>query len=228
MGYSGKLREKQEAIKLRENGLSYNEIQKKIRVSKSTLSLWCRDVAIIPFQALRLLKNQAKGRNKGRIISAKKQQLARIARTKFLLNKGRKEVGKLSKRDRFIAGVALYAGDGMKGDRHVGFSNSNAEIIQFMMKWLREFCKVPDSKFKGCIWIHDNLDSKKAERFWSKTTRIPLNQFHKTYIAKNKRNSRKIRKKIHENGVFAIRVCDVSLQRWIKGWMVGVLGDGVV
>lgn len=56
MGYTGKLRLKRRAIKLRKQGLSYSEIRKKVRVSKSTLSRWCRDVAITEEQALRLYK----------------------------------------------------------------------------------------------------------------------------------------------------------------------------
>jgi len=61
MGYAGKLRLKEEAIKLRKKGFSYSEIKKEMDVSKSTLSLWCRDVAISEDQALRLYKRKLKG-----------------------------------------------------------------------------------------------------------------------------------------------------------------------
>jgi len=225
MGYAGKLKEKRLALKLRRKGFSYSEIQGKIFVSKDTLSRWCRNVILTPEQLENLRKRRLKGAERGRIIGAKKQQCDRIRRTKKLLEQGKEEVGLLNKRNRFIAGVALYLGDGLKGDKNVGFSNSNPKIISFMLKWLREFCEVPEEKFRGQIWIHNNLDEMKAKKYWSKIAGISVGQFTKSYIAENKINSRKVRKQLHQYGIFAIRVHDVKMQRKIRGWMIGVLGD---
>lgn len=72
---------------------------------------------------------------------------------------------------------------------------------------------LPMSKFRGAIWIHEGLDEKAAKKFWSNLIGIPKNQFHKTYIAKNKINSRKIRKNIHQFGIFAIRFSNSDKQR---------------
>jgi len=119
----------------------------------------------------------------------------------------------------------LYLGDGYKSDRNVGFSNSNPQIIKFIMKWFREFCQVPEEKFRGQIWIHDNLNEPKARKYWSKITGIPLSQFQKSYIAKNKTESKKIRKQLHKYGVFALRISSAKIQRKILGWMAGVLGE---
>lgn len=228
MGYAGKLREKQQAIKLRKQGLSYTEIQKKIPVSKDTLSRWCRDIILTPSQMERLRRRSLKGAERGRIIGAKRQQRDRIKRTKKLIEEGKKEVGLLSKRDRFVAGIALYLGDGYKSDKSVGFSNSNSTIIKFMMKWFREFCKVPEKKFRGQIWIHEDLNELKARKYWSRVTEIPLNQFQKSYIAKNKTESQKIRKQLHKYGVFAIRISSAETQRKILGWIAGVLGESLI
>lgn len=228
VGYAGKLEEKSLALKLRRKGLSYNEIRKNVLVSKGTLSLWCRDVILTPNQMERLKKRRLDGTERGRIIGAKRQQQERIKKTKELLNQGKREVDLLNKRDRFIAGIALYLGDGYKGDKGVGFSNSNSGIIQFMMNWFREFCNVPEEKFRGQIWIHENLNELKARKYWSKITKIPIEQFQKSYIAENKTKSRKIRKKLHEHGIFAIRAHDSGLQRKILGWMAGILGKPLV
>ncbi|MBU1110357.1 hypothetical protein KKB83_01970 [Patescibacteria group bacterium] len=224
MGYSGKILEKRRARKLRNKGLSYREIQKEVPVAKSTLSLWCRDIILTLEQMERLKKKRLQGAEKGRFIGAKRQQAARIARTKKLLEKGKGEVGKLSKRDRFIAGTGLYLGDGNKTDSQVGFSNSNPKIISFMIRWFREFCEIPEEKLRGQIWIHDNQNEKHARLFWSNLTNIPLCQFKKSYIAKNKINSKKIRKNLHKHGVLSVRVSNVAIQRKILGWMAGILG----
>ncbi len=58
MGYFGKLEEKQKAIELRKQGLSYSEIRKKVDVSKSTLSIWCRDINLSNEQVLLLSKKE--------------------------------------------------------------------------------------------------------------------------------------------------------------------------
>lgn len=228
MGYAGKLSEKEQAIKLRKRGLSYKEILKKVIVSKSTLSIWCRHIALTTSQLERLENRKLKGAELGRFRGAKIQQQIRIEKTKMLIRSGIKEVGNLNKRDRFIAGIALYLGDGLKGDQGVGFSNSNPKIVRFMMKWFREFCSIPESKFTGQIWIHDNLNESKAKKFWSVLTNIPLSQLQKSYVAKNKTESKKIRKKLHKNGVFAIRVNSREKQRKLIGWMSGVLGKPLI
>ncbi|HUV42855.1 MAG TPA: hypothetical protein VMY36_03040 [Patescibacteria group bacterium] len=228
MGYAGKLEEKRQALELRQKGISYGEIQKKVPVSKDTLSRWCRDVILVPSQMERLKKRRLRGAEKGRIIGAKKQQRDRIKRTKRLIKEGKREVGKLAKRDRFTAGIALYLGDGYKSDKSIGFSNSNPQIISFMMRWFREFCQVPEEKFRGQIWIHEGLDELKARRYWSKITSIPIGQFQKSYIAKNKKESRKVRKKLHDYGVFAIRISSAERQRKILGWIAGILGKELV
>ena len=114
-------------------------------------------------------------------------------------------------------------GDGYKSDKVFGFTNSDPKLIKFMIDWVRKFCEVPEEKLTGQIWIHDNLDAKKAKAFWSELTGIPGDRFQKTYVARNLKNSRKVRKQLHKNGIFALRINRASVQRLILGWMAGVL-----
>jgi len=222
MGYYGFLEKKIKAQNLREKGLSYTEIQKIINVPKSTLSSWCRDIFLNERQLNRLLENKLKGSERGRIIGAKKQQEKRLEQIKQMLFDGKREVGILSKRDRFIAGISLYVAEGTKKDKVCCFANSDPVLIKFMSNWFREFCKVPENKFRGAIWLHEELDEKTAKKYWSNLAKIPLSQFHKTYIAENKIKSRKIRKNLHQYGVFSIRFSDAKIHRKIMGWIAGV------
>jgi len=180
---------------LRGQGLSYNKKKKRAPVTKSALSLWCRNVILTPGQLEKLKQRRLKGAERGRFIGAKRQQQNRIERTKKLLQEGKKEVGKLNKRDKFIAGIGLYLGDGLKGDKSIGFSNSNPTIIKFMISWFREFCRIPEEKFRGQIWIHSNQDEHEARKYWSKIINIPLSQIQKSYIAKNKKQKNKKKSK---------------------------------
>lgn len=227
MGYSGRWEDKLRAQKLRRQGLSYGEILLQIDVSKDTISRWCRDIELTEAQKMRLLENKIFGQRKGSLVAADNKRQARILRTQTIFQEAKKEIGALSKRDRFIAGLMLYAGEGDKGDGRGGFANSDPKLIKFMMIWFKEFCNLPMSKFRGAIWLHEGLKETKAKLFWSKLTGIPKQQFFKTYIAKDKKDSRKIRKNIHEYGVFAIRFSDSDKQRRIIGWISALL-DGKI
>lgn len=223
MGYAGKLKEKKIALKLRKQGLSYSQIRKKVNVSKDTLSRWCRDVVLSSRQMENLAKRKLSGSEKGRIKGAKTNQRKRIKQEQELLKKGLSEVGTMSKRDRFVAGIGLYMADGSKAGSAVEFTNSNPQMIQFMTKWFQEFCHADIVRLRGSLWIHDNLDVDKAKTFWSRLTGISQDHFHKTYVAKNKIDSKKIRKIRHKYGIFKIRFFSVEKLRLVKGWISGVL-----
>ena len=224
MGYAGKLAEKKLALDLRSRGYSYHEILKRVKVSRSTLSLWCRGMALEDAFVERLRERRVKGGELGRLIAARNKVIAREERTSKLIKEGIKQVGSVSLRDKFVAGIALYAGDGVKGDKSVHFANSNPALIKFIADWLREFGRIKESKFRCSVWIHDDQDSAKAVKYWSEITGIPKFQFHKTYIVRSRVESKKVRKKVNEFGVCAIKVADVALQRRIKGWMEALLG----
>lgn len=223
MGYYGKIEDKLKAQHLRSLGLSYNEILKQVRVSKDTISRWCRDIILTPEQLVRLRNNKSLGQDKGRIIGAKVQQERKNQQINDLFKIGYKRVGKLTKRERFIAGIALYIGDGYKNQNVFGFSNSDPKAISFIVSWLKEFFKFDTNKIKGQIWIHDNLNIEIARNFWVKTTKIPEQNLYKTYIAKNKPGSKKVRKNIHKHGIFTVILPSVKIQREILGLMARVL-----
>lgn len=227
MGYSGKLNEKFQAQELRRKGLSYREILLHISVSKDTLSRWLRDIELTQKQKQRLLKIGALGQRKGSLIAADNKRKLRLEKTKTIFIEAKSELGKLNKRERFIAGIAFYSGEGDKSGNGVGFANTDPQIIKFMMKWFREFCHVPISKFRGALWLHEGLSDEEAKKFWSNLTGIPINQFHKTYIAQVKSDSRKIRKNIHQHGVFSIRFSDSDKHRRILGWILALLGGKI-
>lgn len=227
MGYVGKLEEKIKAQALRKKGLSYGKIMQRIHVSKDTISRWCRDIELTEDQKKQLLENKMFGQRKGSIVAADNKRKARVFRTKIIFKNAKNELGKLSKRDRFIAGIALYSGEGFKNDGKGGFANSDPILIKFMSGWFQEFCHLPVQKLRGAIWIHQGLDDIVAKQFWSELTGIPEGQFHKTYVAKDKKDSRKIRKNIHQFGVFAIRFSDSDKQRKIIGWISALLGGKI-
>lgn len=222
MSYPGKLELKLKAQTLRKRGLSIKEIQRQLKVSRSSVSLWVREIKLTQKQIKKLYFNKKKGKLKGSYIAAMNKIKTREELIKKLIREGRKEIGRLSKRDRFIAGIAMYYGEGGKTDGDVSFANSDPRLIRFMIGWFREFCDISNKKFRGNLYIHDNLNEGRAKKFWSDLTKIPCSQFTKTYVVKN--NPYRLRKVKHVFGVFRIKVSNVNLHRKIMGWMKGLVG----
>ncbi len=223
MGYYGKLEEKLLAQNLRKQGYSYREIQSKVDVSKDTLSRWCRNIVLTSDQLIILNQKRKDGGMKGSLVGSKKQQTKRIEGTIQIYTLGMNEVGLLTRRDRFIAGVALYLAEGTKADRVCEFANSDPHVIKFMTDWFVEFCGIKLENLRGALWLHEGLSEEKAKLFWKNLTGI--SKFHKTYISENKVNSNKIRKNIHSYGVFSIRFSNAAVHRKIIGWIAGLLGE---
>ena len=83
-----KINERNQAILLRRQGLSYQEIRQKIPVSKSALSLWFRDVHLAKRQQQRLTERKRLAQMRG--AEARHQQ--RIDQTTLITARARKEI----------------------------------------------------------------------------------------------------------------------------------------
>ncbi len=221
MGYAGKLELRFKARALRKRGMSIKDIEKKLSVSRSSVSLWVRDVKLTKKQLRKLYLNKRTGAMRGSYVATMNKIRAKEELVEKLKKEGEKEIGRLPKRDRFIAGVAMYFAEGSKGGGSVQFSNTDPRSVEFMVKWIKEFLGPSQERFRGSLYIHNNLDVDKAKRFWSRITGIPLDQFTKTYIVKN--DLRRLRKVKHPYGVFRITVSDVNLHRKVMGWISGLL-----
>ena len=187
-----KSKEKNKALELRQKGKSIKDIAKRLKIAKSTVSLWCRDIKLTPEQIQRLHEKMVKSSYKGRMKGARIQYERRLKKIEAWKRKGIERIGKLSNRDLLIAGLALYWGEGAKKKRGVSFSNSDPEMIKFMTKFFRKVWKINKSRFTGYIGInkiHKNR-IEEVENYWSRVTKIPREQFTKTTLikAKNRKN----------------------------------------
>jgi len=183
-----KSKEKNQALVLRQGGESIKEIAKRLKVAKSTVSLWCRDIELTPEQIQRLHERMVSRSYTGRLKGARIQYERRIKRIKDLKRRGLNRLGKLSGRDFLVAGAALYWGEGSKFGREVRFSNSDPEMIKFMTIWFKKIWKIDPKRFTlhvGINEIHRNR-VEEVENYWSKLTKIPKEQFIKTTLIKVK------------------------------------------
>jgi hypothetical protein len=214
-----KSKEKNLALKLRQEGKSIKEIAEKLSLSKSTVSLWCRDIVLSKKQMSALYRKMLDGRYKGRIKGAKIQYKRRIEREKRYRKEGLVRIGRLSDRDFLITGVALYWGEGHKNGREVRITNSDPEIIRFMLKWFKRVLKIDRDKITLYIIINrvHKKRVKEVEEWWSRITRFPKENFLKTTLIKSE-NKKKYKNFPYHYGTLTIRLKNpVNLHNQIIG-----------
>ena len=181
MGYRGKIEQQNRARDLRAEGWPYNDIAAELGVSKSSVSLWCRDVE--PDEAAWAARASANRNFGARNRTPNRLQLAKAAEIETCRALAASLIGELSSRDRFVAGIALYAGEGAKTEGAVKFANSDPRMIRFFVSWLLEFFEIDEARLRLRLYLHEGLDLDEAERFWSAVTGIPNSQFVKPYRA---------------------------------------------
>lgn len=182
MSYS--LTIKEEALSLRRKGFSIKEVAAELKIAKSTSSVWLKDVLLDGKAQNRLKKRKILGQYKSRLIHFKKreeQQSKRYARVEQVLSKI-----KMSKELSKLCCSLLYWCEGNKGrDTLVRFTNSDPQLIKMFLSLLRKGFDINESKFRALIHLHQYHDEEKQKVLWHEITKIPLNQFNRSYWKPN-------------------------------------------
>ena len=212
------------ARELRKQGRSINEIAKKLRVSPSSVSAWCKDIELTPKQ-IKALEERARDPHYGRrgiyLASLKRKQTLKINK---LIKRGAKEIGSLTKRELFLVGVALYWGEGFKKDKQAGIANQDPKIMKMFIRWL-QICfgyRITDLVARIIINSSHKRRADEIQNYWSEQTGIPIEQFRKPTLQTI------IWKKKYENpnnyyGVLRIKVRkSIDFLRTIHGFIEGL------
>ncbi len=181
-----KIAEREKALDLRKEGLSFREIEQRLSVSKGSLSRWLRDVPFVPREEIRNRRRLSSIRN-GQILKNRK-----IERVSSIRNQAKEEIATLASNELKLLGAMAYWTEGSKtNDSLVKFTNSDPRFIKFALKWLREICRVHEDKFRMHIRVHDDLNKAEIEKYWSNLTGISLDRFHRTTFKKSDSSGRR-------------------------------------
>ena len=178
-----KTNEKTIAIKLRQKGISLSEISKRCEVSKSTVSVWVKDVVMSDKSLIILSGNASRNWEKAMIarkIKREKEQRALVNKMYYYLT-SRKEIGEYS----LLLCSLLYWCEGEKGRSGVRFTNSDPDLVSSFLTLLRKSFKIDNSKLRACLHLHSYHDELTQKKFWSTITDIPSDQFYKVYWKKS-------------------------------------------
>jgi hypothetical protein len=206
---------RERARELRTQGQSYNEIAAELAVSKSSVSLWVRDLPCPErFQYVH---------NERRKEALRRYNQARTAEHTAEVEAATAEIGELTDRELLIAGAIAYWCEGTKNKpnrqaNRVVFINSDPGLIRFYLRFL-EAVGVGRGDLILRVCIHENADVAAAQRFWAEVTEVGPSQFRTPTLKRH--NPKTVRMNVGENYHGCLKV-DIrrssTLYRKIKGW----------
>jgi transcriptional regulator with XRE-family HTH domain len=203
MGYGGKLVEQRRARELRAQAWTLADIATELSVSKSSVSLWVRDVDFVP--------NPRRRTRAPRVSSLHVRKLDEIER---LDAAAIDEIGRLNDRELLLVGAALYLGEGFKRDGQVGMANTDPSVLRMFVTWLRRCFPIDETRLRVRLYLHEGLDLDAAECFWSALLEIPRSQFRAPYRAVADPTRRRTK---HVYGCPAVTYCHSTTHRSVMG-----------
>ena len=191
---------KNKAETLRKEGFSFGEISERLKISKSTASLWLRDIKLSKEAKKRIYELGVEGRKN----SEKSVQSRILKENKTILEKVRKTISKnnLLAEDLKIVCALLYWCEGGKTEKsQLTFINSDPKLVKYFVTIFRKAFDVDEKRFRALIHVHKYHNISRQIKFWSEITKIPKSQFNKPY---SKPNTGK-RKKENYQGCISVR-----------------------
>jgi hypothetical protein len=148
-----------------------NEIARTVGVSVSSVSLWVRDVPLTPAQEAALdARNPVRnGQLRG---AANNSARCRAVREEAQLH-GRR----LARNGApgFIAGCMLYWSEGAKRRNTVCLTNSDVDLVEAFVRFLRTYYSVPDERmtFSVNCFLGNGLTLDEIEQWWLNRLDLP-------------------------------------------------------
>lgn len=206
---------REEARRLRrEQGLSINAICRQLGVAKSSISLWVRDIELTPEQKAELERQHYTYR-------AQVEGGATNARKYRELRHQYQEEGRTKARERDpldIAGCRLYWGEGAKTKNALSLSNSDSDLAEFYVKFLRKSLLVESSSIVIRIYcyLEGDLTQQDIERYWLAKLRLPDACLRKTVVNPQPKSSQQKGRKL-KYGVCTISVFSTQIVQQVLG-----------
>jgi len=215
------------AEKLRKQGKSLGQIRSELGISKSTLSLWCRDIVLSPSQKRLISDRQIASGHAGRIKGAQVNRQKRLdAETAALAWAKSKLSMRLTKREMTLIAAALYWAEGSKSIRTSGFIfvNSDPHMVELVLTWLTKYLNIPQNDIQLTVVINESHRHRenKILNFWVDLLSLSKSNFDEVYYLKG------LSKKIYSNadnyyGVIRLKVKRSSFLKYKVIALISVL-----
>ena len=211
-----KTRDRDEARRLRrEEGRSVKEIERLLGVSRSTASIWVRDIPLTDAQRASLKRRNPiyNGQFAGAAANAERGRTRRLA----YQEQGRlraKECGPL-----YVAGCMLYWGEGAKSRNYAALSNADPEVLRLFGRFMRECFGVADLRMRvTCHLFADHISKQReVEQFWLDGLGLPQACLRKSVVNRYSRSSQRKRFNRLPYGTCKVVVYSTEIVQMIYG-----------
>lgn len=221
-----------QAVELRLQGKSYNEINKELGIPKSTLSGWVKDLSLSEEARKRLEGRVRQGVENGLVRRNKEQTIKAQERSREIRDEAKSEIPALSKRDLHLIGIALYWAEGYKRAKvrdgkertahTISFVNSDPEMISIFVRFLREVMDIPISDIRLAMRLYPHINEEEAKKFWMECTGLPAERFFKsTYLTSGASKGVRPYNRLPW-GTLQIEVCRTAEFHRLMGWIEGM------
>ncbi|MCZ0979905.1 hypothetical protein O1L60_15315 [Streptomyces diastatochromogenes] len=211
------------ARELRTRGWTYDQIQVELGCSKSSISLWVRDLPKPERKRTPEEASEIARRGWEATLRRREEERQAVKRTAAA------EIGAMSERELFLLGVGLYWAEGTKDKPHARrertvFVNSDPGMIRVYTAWL-DLLGVEPERRKYCVMIHETSDAGEAERFWGDLVGVDPSAFGKTTVKRHDPRTNRKNVSAGYRGCLAIRILgSADLYRRIEGAWYGIVG----
>jgi transcriptional regulator with XRE-family HTH domain len=193
MAHSQEVRER--ARELRRRGLRYDEIAQLLSVSKSSVSLWTRD---LPRPAATPEGVDARAAGLRAYFERRRQRLD--AQRADETEAATAQIGLLSDREVLIAGAVAYWAEGTKSkpwrpSERITFTNSDPDMIKLFLAFVR-LLGVDDDRIRLRMAIHESADVAAGTSYWADTLGVPEASFQRPTLKRG--SARPGRKNVSE------------------------------
>lgn len=198
---------------MRKSGKTLPAIAKKLKVSKSSVSLWTQDI-VLPERARALIQAR-----KVRAREMANEAKRKLTRTKLANVKQESELSMskttIDNEMALIMCSLMYWCEGSKSKNDSEFTFTNAEpltICGFMALLRQAIPQLDEKRFRVKMHLHEYHDESRQRTFWSEVTGIQEQQFQNTFWKPHTGKSTKP----NYNGCIHVRYHDVVLSRKIS------------
>lgn len=201
------------AIKLRRQGLSLPEIEKRTGIPRSNLSSWLKNIHLTSRQKKKLHDNWTKA-----LITARKSAVKwHNSQKQMRLDQAREAalstLNLIEIRDKAVLELTLsllYLGEGTKKKVETSLGSSDPKILSFFINALYSLYDISPSDLYCQLFLRHDQDIEALKKYWSKTLNIPTSCFGYCNLDERTKGKPTIE---GYKGVCLVRVGSVAIQR---------------
>lgn len=136
----------QKAIQLRRLGHSYSDIAKELKVSRTSVCNWVKNVRLSESEKHILQKMIANKMARAKMQSSISLRARKVFKEKVSYENAEKNFGRNMKDPIFSIGLGLYCAKGSLTGGNIQFIHKNELLVKIMLVWLEKYLKIPKNK----------------------------------------------------------------------------------